>query len=79
MRKIVLLVLVSSFVMAGMSGWSQETEEEKAAKIEAARICQIYKDKTDKYKETMRDDDMARATLKNYIRIENKYCVKVHG
>ena len=72
MKKLVLLVLVSSFVM---SGWTQDDKEnEKAEKAEAQRLCKVYKIKVKHYKETMRDDEMAQATLNNYIRLQTKYC-----
>jgi len=47
MKKIIGLLLLSSFVMAG---WTQEDESEKAAKLEAQRLCDIYTKKTQKYK-----------------------------
>jgi len=71
MQKIIGLLLASSFVMAG---WTQEDESEKAAKVEAQRLCDIYIKKTQKYKETMRDDEPARVTLANYERLQHKYC-----
>ena len=78
MRKIILIALVSTFAMSGFFNEAQ-IEQEKKQKAEAARLCKIYTAKTEKYKETMRDDDLARATLKNYVRVENKYCEKSHS
>ena len=78
MKKIILMALVSTFAMSGFFNEAQ-VEQEKAQKAEAARLCKIYTEKTEKYKETMRDDDLAKATLKNYVRVENKYCGKIHG
>lgn len=71
MNKIIALLLASSFLMAG---WTKEDESEKAAEVEAQRLCGIYTKKTQKYKETMRDDEPARATLANYERLQHKYC-----
>jgi len=78
MKKIILLALVSTFAMSGFFNEAQ-VKQEKEQKAEAARLCKIYTTKTEKYKETMRDDDLARATLKNYVRVENKYCGKSHS
>jgi len=75
MKKILFLALVSSFVMADMGGWSQETDEDKAQKVEAQRLCKIYTSKVSKYKETMRNDDLSHATLANYERLQSKYCL----
>ena len=78
MKKLILLALVSTFAMSGFFNEAQ-VEQEKAQKEEAARLCKIYTEKTEKYKETMRNDEFAQATLKNYVRIENKYCGKTHS
>jgi len=74
MKKIVFLALVSTFLMADMGGWSQETEEEKAQKVEQERLCKVYTGKVEDYKKTMRDDELAQATLNNYVRLQTKYC-----
>jgi len=77
MKKIVLLALLSSFVLGeGMSGWNNYANEEamKAKKAEQARMCELYTKKIEAYKETMRDDGLAQATLNNYIRLESTYC-----
>ena len=73
MKKLILLTLVSTFAMSGFFNKAQ-VEQEKVQKEEAARLCKIYTEKTEKYKATMRDDEFARATLNNYVRVENKYC-----
>ena len=74
MKKILLLAMVGRFVMADMGGWSQETEEDKTQKAEQERLCQVYTGKVKHYKETMRDDGLAQATLNNYVRLQSKYC-----
>jgi len=78
MKKLVLLALASTFAMSGFFNEAQ-VKQEKEQKSEAARLCKIYTAKTEKYKETMRDDELAQATLKNYVRVENKYCSKTHS
>ena len=78
MKKLILLALVSTFAMSGFFNEAQ-VEKEKAQKAEAERLCKIYTEKTEKYKATMRDDEFAKATLDNYVRVENKYCGKSHS
>lgn len=78
MKKIILMALVSTFAMSGFFN-DEQIQQEKEQKAEAERLCKIYTAKTEKYKETMRDDDLAKATLQNYVRVENKYCGKIHS
>jgi len=78
MRKVLCIVCISSFIFADgmMSGWNNNDEEAeaKAQKAEQARLCTVYTKKIEKYKETMRDDELAQATLNNYVRLQTKYC-----
>jgi len=75
MKKLLFLALTTTYIMAGMGGWTQEEDEsEKAAKIEKERLCTVYTKKVDTYKKTMREDELAQATLANYVRLQNKYC-----
>ena len=78
MKKVLLLTLLSSVIFADsmMGGWNNSEEEAavKAQKAEQARMCTVYTKKIAKYKETMRDDELAQATLNNYVRLQTKYC-----
>jgi len=79
MKKLLLLALISTFAMSGFFNDEEaKKQEEKEQKAEAQRLCKIYTEKIKKYKASMRDDEFARATLKNYVRIETKYCGKSH-
>jgi len=78
MRKIILIALVSTYAMSGFFNEAQ-IKKEKEQNLEAARLCKIYTDKTEKYKKTMRNDEFAQATLENYVRVENIYCGKIHS
>jgi hypothetical protein len=73
MKKLLLLALATTFAMSGFFNEDQ-VQKEKVQKEEAQRLCKIYEAKTEKYKATMRNDDFAKATLSNYVKIENKYC-----
>jgi hypothetical protein len=75
MKKLIFLALTTTYIMAGMDGWSQDKDEaEKAAEIEKDRLCTVYIKKVNDYKKTMRNDELAQATLANYVRLQNKYC-----
>ncbi len=78
MKKILWLVLLSGFIFADsmMGGWnnSEEDAAAKTQKEEQARMCALYTNKIAKYKETMRDDGLAQATLNNYVRLQTKFC-----
>lgn len=73
MKKIILLALFSTLAFSGFFKES-EVKQEQAQNEEAARLCKIYTKKAEDYKAQMRDDQFAQATLKNYVRLENKYC-----
>jgi hypothetical protein len=73
MKQFIIFILISTFALSGFFNESK-IEEEKEKQAEAQRLCKIYKEKTEKYKENMRDDELAQATLANYIRVEKKYC-----
>jgi hypothetical protein len=78
MKKVLLLAVLSSFIFADgmMGGWNNSEDEAaaKAQKEEQVRMCTLYTKKIEKYKETMRDDELAQATLNNYVRLQTKYC-----
>ena len=78
MRNLIIFALVSTFAMSGFFNEAQ-VEQEKAQKAEAQRLCKIYTEKTEKYEATMRNDEFAKATLNNYVRLETKYCAKSHS
>jgi hypothetical protein len=74
MKKLMIVItLISTFAI---NGFAKESEADKAQKAEAERLCKIYTEKAEKYKESMRDDEMAQATLDNYIRIRDNNCEK---
>jgi len=73
MKNIILLTLLSTFAFSGFFKES-EIKVDQAPQDEAARLCKIYTKKSTDYKVDMRDDQFAKATLKNYVRLESKYC-----
>ena len=73
MKKLVAVVLLGSFAAMGAAnaaGYVQTQEEAK-------RLCEIFKKKTEDYRKSMRNDELAHKTLESYIARENKFCSKV--
>lgn len=68
-----MLALISTFLMGG---FMKEDKSDKAQKAEAERLCKIYTEKIKEYRASMRDDELAQATLDNYIRIRDKNCAE---
>ena len=79
MKNIFITAILSTVIFgSSMSGWSSADEEEaaKAEAAEQARMCHVYTDKIAQYKKTMRDDEMAQATLNNYVKLQTKFCTQ---
>ena len=80
MKSILITAILSAMVFGNsMSGWNSADEKEaaKAEAAEQARMCHVYTDKIAQYKKTMRDDEMAQATLNNYVRLQTKFCTQI--
>lgn len=73
MKNIILLTLLSTLAFSGFFK-EDEVKNTQAQNDESARLCKIYTKKANDYKAEMRNDQLAEATLKNYVRLENKYC-----
>jgi hypothetical protein len=71
---VLTMMIFSSFAVSGFFK-SDEEQKEKDTQKEKARLCSIYTKKTEKYKETMRDDDFALHTYDNYKKRQDKYCL----
>ena len=72
MKKLILLALISTF---GMSGFFTNEAEVKAAEInENARLCKMFTEKLEDYQATMRNDELAAATLESYKQRKSKFC-----
>ncbi len=56
--------------IANAEGYAQSQEEAK-------RLCEVFKKKTEEYRKTMRNDELAKKTLQSYIARENRFCSKV--
>ena len=72
MRYIILNILFASIVMAGF--FNDEAESEKAQVIENKRLCKLYRQKIDAYKQNMRDDILYKATLLSYQKRKSHFC-----
>ncbi len=62
MKKLIVLALVGTFAMGGFFN-DAKIAQVQAQKTENVRLCKIYRSKTEKYKETMRNDEMAKPHL----------------
>ena len=73
MKKIILIVLISTFAFSGFFNESNG-DTDKASKEENARLCQVFTMKAERYKKNMRDDEYAKKTLENYLAKARKFC-----
>ena len=69
MKKLLTITLLATLSFAATS--SNTTLEKK----ESNRLCQIFKEKAKSYRETMRDDELAVATLKSYEKRARSFCL----
>ncbi len=73
MKKIILLALMSTFAM---SGFINDTERKAAESNENARLCKMFTEKAKHYESTMRNDELAAATLESYKQRMSTFCSK---
>ncbi len=59
-----------------MSGFINDTERKVAESNENARLCKMFTEKVENYKSTMRNDELAEATLESYKQRMSTYCSK---
>jgi len=62
MKKLILLALTSVFAMSG----DLTTFKSVNTESENKRLCKVFIEKAHSYKETMRSDELAQATLDSY-------------
>lgn len=67
-----LLALMSTFAMSGF--FTNEAELQAAESNENARLCKIFTEKVEDYESTMRNDELAAATLESYKQRMSTYC-----
>lgn len=76
MRVLFATLLMVSSLVAGFFE-SDTKEAEKIQQQEDQRLCKLFTDKAEKYRENMRNDDLAVATLESYKKRAEIYCSKV--
>ena len=59
-----------------MSGFTNEAELKAAESNENARLCKMFTEKAQNYESTMRNDELAAATLESYKQRMSTYCSK---
>ena len=74
MKSIILISLISTFALSGF--YSDDNSAVKAEYAENERLCKIFTVKAEKYKETMRDDVLATASLASYEHRASIFCKK---
>ena len=65
MKKIVLLSVIIGLTISGLNAQSSQLAVDKNFN-ESKRLCKLYINKAKLYKEDMRKDDLAKATLDSY-------------
>jgi hypothetical protein len=75
MKALLAVLLLASSMQAGFFK-AEESQESMKAKEENQRLCQLFTEKAETYKKTMREDDLARKTLESYEKRASIYCVK---
>ncbi len=73
MKKLIVLVLMSTFAM---SGFTNESEFKAVELNENARLCKMFTEKVESYESTMRNDELAAATLESYKKRMSTFCSK---
>ncbi|MDY0401844.1 hypothetical protein [Sulfurovum sp.] len=76
MRILIATLLMVSSLLAGFFG-SETKEAEEMKQQEDQRLCKLFTEKAEKYREKMRNDDFAAATLESYKKRAEIYCSKV--
>ncbi len=71
---IMLIVAVPVEANTWKTDIQKSQEQLSESYVETSRLCRIYIKKTKRYREKMRDDELAQATLINYERLLHKYC-----
>ena len=74
MKSIILISLISTLALSGFYG--DDNSAAKAEYAENERLCKIFTAKVEKYKETMRDDVLATASLASYEHRAEIFCRK---
>ena len=75
MRIFIATLLIASSLFAGFFE-SDTKQAEEMKKQENERLCKLFTDKVEKYRENMRNDDLAAATLESYKKRAEIYCSK---
>ena len=75
MKLLFLTFLTASSLFAGFFAESNETAQKENSENE--RLCKLFSQKAENYRKTMRDDELAKATLASYEHRAERYCSRV--
>ena len=76
MKHTLLIVLMSTFAFSGFYDSTDEAASKKSEYVENLRLCKMFTKKSEDYKSTMRNDELAAATLASYEHRADIYCKK---
>lgn len=71
MKKIIFIAFLSSYAM---SAFTNQAELKAVESNENARLCKMFTEKVENYQSTMRNDELAAATLESYKKRMSTFC-----
>lgn len=74
MKSVILTLLITTFSFSGF--YKDDNSAAKAAYAENERLCKIFTAKVEKYKESIREDVLAAASLASYEHRASIFCKK---
>ena len=72
MKKLIVLALMSTFAMSSFTNEAETKAVESGN--ENARLCKMFTEKVENYESTMRNDELAAATLESYKKRMSTFC-----
>ena len=72
MKLLFFTLLTASSLFGGFFAESNDTTQKEASENE--RLCKLFTQKAETYKKSMRDDELAKATLASYEKRAALYC-----
>jgi len=74
MKSIILISLLSTFALSGF--YNDDNSAAQSEYAENERLCKIFTAKVEKYKESIREDVLAAASLASYEHRAEIFCKK---
>jgi hypothetical protein len=74
MKQLLLIIFISTFSFSGFYDTANEIASKKSEYIENERLCRLFTKKAEVYKQNMRDDLLAKASLASYEHRAKMFC-----